>query len=256
MPRAPRKRSDSGLYHVMLRGINKQRIFHEEGDYQSFLQALRIYRDKCPFQLLAWCLMPNHVHLLIKELPEGDNISQIMKRVGTKYVYWYNLRNERNGPLFQGRFSSEVIKGDAHFLTVLRYIHRNPVKAGIATSLQEYPYSSFRSYLSDDIRRMADTALLFSIIDKNQYIPWHMKGDYVHCLDIEEAPSARAVPDDKALLIMKRSSGADNAEGFLLLSNHVQTQAIISMRKAGASVRQMNRWTGANMAFIRKVTRQ
>jgi len=87
MPRHARVRSDSGMYHVMLRGINKQRIFHETVDYQCFLDTLRAYRDICGFQLYAWCLMPNHVHLLIRENPLGETISQIMKRIGTKYVY-------------------------------------------------------------------------------------------------------------------------------------------------------------------------
>ena len=124
------------------------------------------YRDICGFQLYAWCLMPNHVHLLIGESPQGETISQVMKRIGAKYVYWYNLCYERIGPLFQDRFKSEAVKDDAYFLTVLRYIHRNPLKVGIAAGLSVYLHSSYASYLAEDPACPFDTSKLFSLIAK------------------------------------------------------------------------------------------
>ena len=131
MPRGPRKRSNSGIYHIMLRGTNKQRIFHDDMDYQTFLEGLGKYKALSGFQLYVWCLMPNHLHLLLRESKESEPIEKIMRRLGTWYVYHCNRRYERSSPLFEGRYKSEAVEDDSCFMTVLRYIHRNPVKAGI-----------------------------------------------------------------------------------------------------------------------------
>ena len=125
MPRQARKRAESGIYHVMLRGINQQRIFEDEEDNQRFLQILRECKEIGGFMLLAYCLMGNHVHLLIKEGTES--LEQIFKRIGGRFVYWYNVKYQRVGHLFQDRFKSEPVDTDAYLLTVIRYIHQNPV---------------------------------------------------------------------------------------------------------------------------------
>ena len=253
MPRQARVRSDLGMYHVMLRGINKQRIFHETVDYKCFLDALRTYRDMCGFQLYAWCLMPNHVHLLIGESPQGESISQIMKRIGAKYVYWYNLRYERIGPLFQDRFKSEAIKDDAYFLTVLRYIHRNPLKAGIAGSMSDYPHSSCAYYLAEDPACPVDTSKLFSLISKSEYENWHLQSDDKACLDLDEKAAVRGITDEQALRLMNKSAGMANAEVFQKLPETKQSKAIMRMRKSGASLRQISRLSGISMARVRKM---
>lgn len=253
MPRQARVRSDSGMYHVMLRGINKQRIFHEAIDYKCFLDTLRTYRDICGFQLYAWCLMPNHVHLLIGESPQGETISQIMKRIGAKYVYWYNLRYERNGPLFQDRFKSEAVKDDAYFLTVLRYIHHNPLKAGFPDGLSDYPHSSYASYLAEDAACPFDTSKVFSLISKSEFENWHLQCDDKACLDLNEKTAVRGITDEQALFIMNKAAGAANAEDFQKLADKRQSKTITRMRKSGASLRQISRLSGISLARVRKM---
>ena len=179
---------------------------------------MRAYRDICGFQLYAWCLMPNHVHLLIGESPQGETISQIMKRIGAKYVYWYNLRYERIGPLFQDRFKSEAVKDDAYFLTVLRYIHRNPLKGGIAAELSFYPHSSYASYLAEGPACPADTSKLFSLISKSEFENWHLQSDENACLDLNEKTAVRGIADEQALIIMNKAADTANAEDFQKLS--------------------------------------
>ena len=125
MPRGPRKKSASGVYHIVLRGINKQTIFYDDEDREVFLNRLKIVKKDKPYKLYAFCLMSNHVHLLIKE--EKEPISKIFCKVLSSYVYWYNRKYERIGNLFQDRFKSEVIGKDAHLLYAVRYIHQNPV---------------------------------------------------------------------------------------------------------------------------------
>ena len=106
MPRQERKKSKTGIYHVMLRGINQQTIFEDEEDNQRFLQTLKDYQEKSGYIIYAYCLMGNHIHLLMKEGEE--DIGLAFKRIGVSYVYWYNWKYERRGHLFQGRFKSEA----------------------------------------------------------------------------------------------------------------------------------------------------
>ena len=113
----------------MLRGINQQDIFEDEDDYLRFLAIIRECKDISKFELYAYCLMTNHVHLLLKTGEEP--LELIFKRIGSRYVYWYNLKYQRIGHLFQDRYKSEAVEDDAYFLTVLRYIMQNPMKAGM-----------------------------------------------------------------------------------------------------------------------------
>ena len=141
MPRQARKLSESGIYHAMLRGINQQNIFDEEADYHVFLQALHEAKDFCNIELYAYCLMGNHVHLLLRT--RDNDLETFFKKLAGKYVYWYNVKYQRVGHLFQDRFKSEPVESDSYFLTVLRYIHQNPVKAGLCKKIEQYPYSSY-----------------------------------------------------------------------------------------------------------------
>lgn len=144
MPRRPRKKSRSGIYHVIVRGANRQEIFHKEEDRLRFLDTLKRYKIENEIQVLAWCLMDNHVHLLLKE--KDKRISDLMKRLGISYASYYNWTYGTNGHLFQDRFKSEDVESDGYLATVVRYIHMNPVKAGLVRAPEEYGWSSCRSY--------------------------------------------------------------------------------------------------------------
>jgi len=133
LARRARVRSNTGIYHVMIRGINRQAIFEDDEDRIRFIDTLREYKDISKYEIYGYCLMDNHIHLLIKEIDES--ISLIIKRISSSYVHWYNTKYERLGHLFQERFRSEVVEDDGYFLTVLRYIHQNPVKAKIAENV-------------------------------------------------------------------------------------------------------------------------
>ena len=115
MPRAARVKSKTGIYHIILRGINRQIIFEDEEDSLKFLQTLSEYKEKSKYEIYAYCLMGNHVHILIKEGKEELGIA--MRRIGASYVYWYNWKYERNGHLFQDRYKSEAVEDDKYLLT-------------------------------------------------------------------------------------------------------------------------------------------
>lgn len=144
MPRLPRQKSKTGIYHIIMRGTNKQVIFHDDGDYAKFLEKLFCYKEKTKTEVYAWCLMSNHLHLLIKEGEE--EISATMKRLGISYAMYFNAKYRLTGPLFQGRFRSEKVESDEYLMTVVRYIHQNPVKAGISKRPSGWEWSSCAGY--------------------------------------------------------------------------------------------------------------
>ena len=129
MSRRARQRSGTDIYHVILRGINRQQIFYDEEDYDYFIRLLNRFQKVSQYEVYAYCLMGNHIHLLIKV--HQESLGTIFQRIGASFVYWYNLKYQRVGHLFQDRFKSEPVENERYFLTVMRYIFRNPVKAGI-----------------------------------------------------------------------------------------------------------------------------
>jgi|LSQX01.1.fsa_nt_gb REP element-mobilizing transposase RayT len=149
MPRAPREKSESGIYHIMIRGANRQEIFHDEEDRLRFLETLKRYMTKVDMKVYGWCLMDNHIHLLLSEGKE--EISITMKRIGVSFVWYYNRKYKTTGHLFQDRFQSEKVETDEYILTVIRYIHQNPVKANLVKRVHDWEWSSCIGYYGKTI---------------------------------------------------------------------------------------------------------
>lgn len=157
MARQPRKYSDSGIYHVILRGINREKIFCEDVEKEKFLHILsRNFAGgqtpeigKHQGRLFAFCILDNHVHLLIKESSLG--ISNLMQRIGTAYANFFNRRHGRSGPVFESRYTSRAVEGKHYFSNVLKYIHNNPVQARIVKQACNYYWSSMYFYLNKSV---------------------------------------------------------------------------------------------------------
>jgi putative transposase len=145
MARMARAISSTGIYHVMLRGIDKREIFVQPSDYEKFLWYVQIVKEKANLSLFAYCLMTNHVHLLLKT--DEEEIGDIIKCIAVGYAQYHNIKYGRTGHLFQNRFRSETVDNDNYFLTVLRYIHQNPVKAGLVNNISDYRWSSYGTYI-------------------------------------------------------------------------------------------------------------
>ena len=171
MSRAARQISETGIYHVVFRGINKQDIFEEDADYKKMLEILKNIKEDIQFDIYVYCFMSNHVHLLIKENKPGE-ISSIMKRLLTAYVMWFNKKYDRTGALIAGRYKSQPVDVDDYFLCVIRYIHQNPVKAKIVESLDMYKWSSYGAYSGkkDDI---TSTDFVYGLLSKEQFEEFH-----------------------------------------------------------------------------------
>lgn len=145
MPRAKRIWYPGAIYHVMSRGNRRISIFQEDVDYTYFLKCLRITKEKYPFDLHAICLMTNHFHMLLKT--GSDELWKIMQRLLSIYAEHFNHKYDFTGHLFEGRYTSKIIEDEYYFMEVSRYIHLNPVKAGMVMSPADYEYSSYASYM-------------------------------------------------------------------------------------------------------------
>jgi len=145
MPRGPRVQFPGGVYHVICRGNNRERIFRDDSDRERYLRLLRDYRNRWNIVIHAYVLMPNHAHLLI-ETPSRP-LSEFMRGLNTAYTMGFNRRHGRVGHVFQGRYKSHLVEKDAYLLELTRYIHLNPVRAGLVDRPERYPWSSYPEFI-------------------------------------------------------------------------------------------------------------
>lgn len=230
----------------MLRGINHQQIFEDEEDNLKFLQILEEYKSICNYKIYAYCLMSNHLHLLIKE--EDEEIHQIIKRIAGKYVYWYNTKYDRSGHLFQDRFKSEPVEDDNYFLTVLRYIHQNPLQAGIAKKIDKYPYCSYNEYLNSGT--LVDTEFAIEMIKEENYVSFHLEYSKEPCMDITD--KTHRLTDEDAKKLIAKLSGCSNVSEFQKLDKKKRDNLLSEFKKSGISIRQLTRLTGISKGIVER----
>ena len=247
MPRQARKKSSIGIYHIMLRGVNQQQIFEDQEDCDKFLQVLKDCKAISEFKIFAYCLMGNHIHILLQETKEP--IELLMKRIATRFVYWYNIKYRRAGHLFQDRFKSEPIENDAYFLTVLRYIHQNPVKAGICKNIAAYENSSYNEYFKNS--DLVDSDFVFDIIAKEDFAAFNNEEVFDACLDVEDKPKIK-VTDEQAKKIIEKISKCKNVADFQALDIKIRDKYLKRLRESGLSIRQISRLTGVSFNIVRK----
>jgi putative transposase len=145
MARKPRIQFEGAFYHIIVRGNQKQDIFLDDTDCRRYLERLNTYKNTCGFILYAFILMRNHVHLLV-ETPK-DPISRIMQRINFTYTQYFNRKYGKVGHLFQGRYKSYLCDKDTYLLNLVRYIHLNPVRAGLVKDAAVYQWSSHGDYV-------------------------------------------------------------------------------------------------------------
>jgi len=247
MPRHQRKISKTGIYHVLLRGINRQRIFEQAEDYIQFLDYLYEVRKVSGLTLYAYCLMGNHVHLLVKENEEP--LATVFRRLGTRYVHWFNKKYDRCGHLFQDRYKSEPVETDEYFLSVLIYIFQNPVAAGVCRTPEDYEWSS-RRFLDHetgmiDLPELTAIAPIAVIMQKERESP--EEGSF--------EPMARRhtiYSDKEVALFMLQYGGVKSASSFQKLSVAEQQVLVSEMRDKRVPIRQIARVTGISKGIVER----
>jgi putative transposase len=253
IPRTARIKSESGIYHIIMRGINRQTLFENREDCDKFIQTLLRYREICKYKLYAYCLMNNHVHILLMEGKEP--LETIMRRICGSYALWYNKKYDRVGYLFQDRFKSEPVEDDTYFLTVLRYILQNPVKAGIVAKIENYIWTNYIDYIQGSNRTDTDFALEIFSLDREKacrsFIEYTNKVNDDKCLEIMEK---RVISDDDARKIIKNHCKVNQAIDIQKFDRDRRNSYIRDLKKEyGLSIRQIERLTGISRGIIQRV---
>lgn len=225
---------------MMLRAMQEAQINRAE-------DGKELDRDNCTYY--AYCILHNHVHILLQE---GNlSLSDLMKRIENRFVRLYNYRYERIGHLFQDRFLSEPVDDPQYFYQLIRYIHRNPVKAMEANTPEQYEFSSWREYLpakqitvsAPEIRppliRLCDTYKVIKRFGEQDIMEWVNMDVDDRCLDMNDI--AWKVSDTTAWLILSELSGTSNVEEFKQLSAEWQLKYVEQLLQHGVSLRQASR---------------
>lgn len=166
MPRLARNSlKGKTLFHIMVQGINKEKIFLTEREKLEYIKLLNKYIEENNIEIIAYCVMSNHVHILINT-KNIDEITKYMHKVNTSYGIYYNKNRKRVGYVYRDRFKAQVINNENHLYNCILYIHNNPVKANICTSASQYKFSSYQKFLNK-----SNQDLMIEIFgSKNEYI--------------------------------------------------------------------------------------
>lgn len=162
MPRRPRILVDGGYYHIITRGIDRRKLFRYPQDYKFFLKVIKRYLQKFQVKIIHYCLMSNHMHLLI-HTEKARDLPKFMQAILQVYASYYRNKYNSIGFVFQNRYKSSLIDKDSYLLECARYIERNPLRAKITTDLLNYPWSSFSFYakgITTDIIKMVNPLYL------------------------------------------------------------------------------------------------
>ena len=248
-----REKSESNIYHVFARGPGKQIIFEDEDDRHLLHALLNKNFRLNSIDVHAWCFMDNHIHLLLRG--EIESISKSLKSVLESYAMSFNKKYGRSGHLFQEAFKSEPINNDSHYLATLRYIHQNPLKAGLSRTCS-FPWSSFDEYLgSSTLPSLCDKRFVIELFgDLEQFLRFHVTlSSNGVCIDVPEPyerNKTRGMRDEEALGLAQSIIGIQGIEAIKSWPRKKRNAGIVSLCDAGLTYRQIERLTGITRGII------
>jgi len=148
-------------HHIVQRGHNREVVFLEEADYQYYLETLKEWRRALAIKVYAWCLMTNHVHLVLEPGTDTSSIGLLMKRLAGRQTRYVNKQERRTGSLWEGRYKSSIIETDSYLLQCCRYVELNPVKARMVVQAEDYPWSSYRAKVGLEDNELLDFDVMY-----------------------------------------------------------------------------------------------
>ena len=236
MPRTARQKSALGYYHVMLRGNGRMLLFESDADRERFLALLTRMTETWPIAVIAWCLMSNHVHLILSD--DAGNLSEAMHSLATGYATGFNGRTGHVGSVFDGRFKSVPIESERQLLAAVRYVHDNPVRAGVG-SREDYPWSSYREYV--DGPHLASVGVVLGIV-----------GGAPGFLALSESAvpsgyyfrSGARIPEEDALEVARSVAAPAEVGEIRQMGPAARDECLRRLRRAGLSIKQIERLTG------------
>ena len=167
MPTSKRQIYDQAVYHIFQRGNNRQWIFKKDKDREKFLLLVMDYSSKYSFQLYNYCLMENHIHLLIK-VSKAKDLAKLTQGLFQSYSFYYKKEYKYLGYLYQGRYKSKIIETDEYLLECARYIETNPLRAGVVKKLQNYKWASYNFYAYGHRNNLITSNPLYSSFGKEK----------------------------------------------------------------------------------------
>ena len=247
MPRIARQESPSSVYHIVSRGAAHQIIFENDDDRAFFMTRLVETLDAYNAELFAWCLMDNHVHLLVRIAFE--NLPQAMHALFTGYAGYFNRVHGRTGPVFEGRYKSEAVTSEEYLMGVVRYIHFNPVKAGLSNG-PHYPWNSYSDYIGR-ISTWTETKYVLDVFcGLESFKQFHIQeGITREYLDVYSAPKQKS-SDKEALEKAQVLLGINVIGSIKAMPKVARNQALVKLKDEGLSLRQIQRITGVPLGTI------
>lgn len=247
MPRKPRLHGETGIYHVILRGNNRQNLFNDDSDRKFFLAKLKKYSAELKIEVHAYCLMNNHVHILIGNA--NDGISLLIQKIANSYVFYFNRKYDRCGHLFQGRFKSEPINDDIHYKTVYRYILQNCEKAGICKT-DRYRWNSFWAIRNNSTITFISVNHICGMFgSKNELMAFVLQREKNKCMEYD---NKIVFSDERAIHLIKKIFGISSPYKLERLEIDEQVSKCKELKKHGLSTNQIVRLTGISRFIAKK----
>lgn len=252
MSREARRFSKTGLYHIVFRGVNHCHLFEETVDYEKFLSILKTVKEELSFEIYAYCLMSNHVHVFIHEKKIGD-ITKIMKKILTHYAGWFNRKYRRSGALIANRYKSDCVEDEKYIFSLVRYIHQNPIMANIVDNLEEYKWSSFNDYKKGE-SEFVDIKFILETISLNKEFAIKDFVELHNFFDTEiffPRDGKRKSEEEVRKEIVDFLNGKE-PQIILTLTRTERNDILMGLRGIGLSIRQIERATGISRGVIQK----
>ncbi len=243
MPRVARRKSESGFYHVIAKGSGGQNLFEKTADYLAFLDYLTQSCEKFGVIIRAYCLMTNHIHLLLED--EEDLLSEAMKATMTSYALRFNSQNGHIGHVFQQRFKSQPVDDNEYLIQAVRYIHDNPEKAGICRA-EEYRWSSYREYASG-ISAVADTSL---VLDMCGGVEGFLRPRPAHEGRKYSFEQRSRISETEARELAKQVLGEIGLNDLKAVERRRRNALLFDLKDVGLSITQIERLTGIGRNVI------
>ena len=254
--RPPRVLSETGLYHIIFRGLNRQNLFEEDEDYIKLLEIINDIKTVVGIQIYAYCLMTNHVHLFLREKESGD-IKAIMHKLLTRYVMWYNRKYQRSGSLIGNRYKSEPIEDETYYLTLMRYIHQNPVKAGMVDKPEKYIWSSYNDYINLK-NELTDIEFGLSILSGEEEQALKEFREFHEIMEDTDfsIPNTKKLTDEQLKRRIIKITGGIRPEEITLRAKADRDSILALLRNEGFTIGQLERVTGISRGIITRANVQ